>query len=574
VFGNKSLPARVYAYSAREPRTEAETVRESFILARKYRNALVELEIKRRDDMNQVIRKHFPELLKLDAEIGELEQGIAELHAAIKHQNMKGRERNPDPGIRAQVKDLKARLKELRATHKDTRKTAYAHPSVIDEQESVEERHRAEAKRLRADCGVHWGTYVQVEQGLGGIRSGAPPKFVGKNWPGKLAAQLQGGASWEEVVGTGHGQCSVEVLPLPPHALPNGRRSKRPWCILRLRVASEGRKGVYAEIPFVMHRPLPEDGRIKWVYYTRRQKGTHFEYQVQFVVAREEWSHGDAAKGNSICGVDFGWRRQEDGSMRVAYAVGSDGHTEQLVLPAEKISQWTKGESLQSIRDRNFEPVLEGFRAWLAVRGDDELPQWFADATSTVGQWRAQARLAALAIRWRDQRFEGDEEVFQKVEAWRKQDKHLYDWQAAQLAKAIRWRLDLYRRFAAGLRQRYAVLAIEDTNWREMLKRPDTEDANEPEALNRRWAARLASPGLLRQTLKNGHHQIVEVPSADTTRTCHLCGSDPAGDWDASGEIDYRCELGHQADQDLNAAVNIMRSGEAVWVSEMMAAAN
>lgn len=97
---------------------------------------------------------------------------------------------------------------------------------------------------------------------------------------------------------------------------------------------------------------------------------------------------------------------------------------------------------------------------------------------------------------------------------------------------------------------------MEDTDWRQLMRRPPAEE--DTESLDRRYEARLASPGLLRESLRHGHPQVLEASAVDSTRTCSVCGAGPASDWDAVAELVYRCTAGHRMDQDENAARNLL----------------
>lgn len=590
MFGHESLPSRVYAYGARAPVGNAELVRDQLHLARQYRNAIVEVERGRRDAANEVIREYYPRLLELDAEIEALDQQVADLRAAQKRDNVRARRRDPDPQRAATIREMLARIKALRAEHKALRVQSYGQkgkpeadppvpeipgdPAVRAALDGLEATTRERLKALRSEYSalIGWGTRNSVESGLRSIRSGPPPSFAGRNWSGKLAVQLQvdrgrgiESPTWDDLV---HGrrshasQVRIEPTPLPPNATPGGRRSKRPVWLLHMRIASEGRGPVWATIPFTLHRPIPADGRIKWIYLVHRRVATHDEWSVQFVVARETWNRADTVTAAGVAAVNLGWRTLDDGSLRVAYAVGGDGHREELVLPADDLSRWTHADSLQSIRDREFELVRAALVRWLATA---DVPDWMREATETLPQWRSEARLAGLVIRWRGERFDGDADIFERVEAWRKQDKHLYDWLAAQRAKAMRWRDDLYRRFAARLRWRYERIVLDDTDWKALRKKKPAESETEPEALNTRRRAAIASPGRLREIIEHGHPQTERLSAARITQTCHYCGVADE-DLDRS-QRSVRCRAcGEQADQDLRAAHNLLRaaSGDVV----------
>ena len=571
MFGHASQPTRVYAYGARAPAGEhAETARAQLLLARRYRNALVEVEHERRRQADAIVLRHTPRLAELAAEEATLAEALEAVRGAIRERNSAERTREPRAEAQSAARELGATLRQVRAEIRTLRREAFAADAVRADLAGLdaETRERQQALRREYSPLLGWGTRAVVEHGLAGIRSGPPPRFVGRPWPGKLAVQFQADTKrgrpsptfGDLLTGASHAtQARVEVLPLPEGAAPGGRRSKRPRALLHLRIGSEGRAPVMVQVPFVLHRRPPADARVKWVYLVRSLRATHEEWSVQFVCAREAWAHADTAGASGVCGIDMGWRHLPDGSLRVAYVEGSDGYAEELRLPAEWLEAWQHAESLQSIRDREFALALARLRAWLAVQ--EELPEWLREATETLAQWRSPARLAGLAIRWRAARFDGDAEAFGPLEAWRAQDRHLYDWQAAERHKLLRRRDDLYRRFAARLRWRYERAGVEDTDWSGLFARPPAEE--DTEAVVRRWQARMASPGRLREILQHGGPELVRRGAAGTTTTCHACGAGPAPDWDAVRERMYRCALGHVRDQDSNAALHLRDAANA-----------
>jgi hypothetical protein len=100
------------------------------------------------------------------------------------------------------------------------------------------------------------------------------------------------------------------------------------------------------------------------------------------------------------------------------------------------------------------------------------------DGRVTVATWRSVGRLAALVLRWRDDRFPGDAAVFDVLEAWRKQDKHLFEWEANLRRAAVDWRTTQYYEFAKKLALAYREVVVEDADWRALQTRPGPEAAD------------------------------------------------------------------------------------------------
>jgi hypothetical protein len=396
-----------------------------------------------------------------------------------------------------------------------------------------------------------------------------------RRWTGdaKLAVQLQGGLPVAKALGGEDRRLRIEMF---------GNRS----AVVYLRVGSEDREPVWCAVQCTLHRPMPEDAFIKWAYLIARRIGTHTEWSVQFVLSRDRWPRDDAASEGSV-GIDVGWRRVDDG-LRVAYWTGSDGKEGELIIPHARLDAWKKIEHLQSIRDLHFNLMRDRLSDWLLAA--DDLPDWLLERAKSLRQWRSAARLAALSIEWREQRFAADalpladaaeiaselrleaahygepEGMFDLLEAWRKKDKHLFDWQAHQRAKLQRWRDDLYRNFAADLRRRYKSARIKACNWAQLMRKPAPEDKANG-ALRKHM--RTASVGRLLRLVADS--MLVEkVATMATKQRCHACGNLCE---ELNPKILHTCRhCGEVWDQDRNEALNLLESGDVLRESNELPA--
>jgi hypothetical protein len=192
-------------------------------------------------------------------------------------------------------------------------------------------------------------------------------------------------------------------------------------------------------------------------------------------------------------------------------------------------------------------------------RADMAIP-WLTEATRTIHAWRAERRLAHLAIQWRSQRFAGDEATFDALEAWRKQDRHLYEWEANQRRKSLARRLDQYRRFAAMLARDHHTVVLERFDLRVFAERQpaESERVDIQTARTQRHAAAVSE---LRLSIvqaflaRNGRER--RVSAVDTTRACHQCGLKEK--WDAARHLYHACSgCGAYWDQDDNAWRNML----------------
>ena len=551
MFGHKSLPSRIYSYGAKPPADpdQAKRIVDQMHLAHRYRNALVELELKRRKRVDEILPTLSTDLAMVETCITEASNRIVLVRAQIKAARAHARKRIV--AIQEQKDAIKAdreALQFLWPLRKILRQELYGSPAL----DIVEVDHKEAAHKLRAECGLYWGTYLHVEQSMARCRSGAPPKFQRWNGDGHLAVQIQGGMSPDAAfLGV---DTRIQIDPLPT----DGSKAHQKRTIVRFRVDSDEHGGpIFAEIPTVLHRPLSPDAEIKWVHLIRRRIATHCEWRIQFVLSKENWDRLDSAEYGTI-GIDVGWRMKPDGSMRVAYWADEGGQEGELVLPVKWMSQMRRTEKIQGYRDDDFNKIKAMLAGWLGDPDVAKGPDWLVEAKKTLAQWKSQARLAALVLRWREARFAGDEEMFLALEAWRRRDKHLYEFQGNLRHQLQGRREDIYRVFGAQIRRKYATIKIEKLDLGDFHVLAAPEETPDEKAV--REHTRDACLSTLILCLNESVKHVVEVPAPDTTRKCDKCGT--MNDWDRK-ELYRTCVgCGDQDDQDAIAARNILASGE------------
>jgi len=495
---------KAYVYGAKAPVENVDVVREQLRLAHQYRNKLVEVGQRYFDAREAVLQP------RREAWAKETERLKAE---AVARGEDASRVKAPKPPPLSE--EEKAKLAAAKA--------AWAE----------------ETKAARAASGLYWGTYLLAEDAaLRAVDSGQRPRFRRWDGSGTLGVQIQGGLSADELLS---GEDTRVRL------VGEGKRRR-----LYLRVGSEGRSPVWAVFPIVWHRELPEGARIKWVRVACRRVATHTKWSATFVVDTKE-APAQAPRPGAVA-VDVGWRMLRNGDMRVAYWVDDAGRAGQLVLPRRLLERDAKVSDLRSIRDKHFNEALA---ALCRVRDAGELPEELRAELQYAHQWRSPARLAAVALRWRDKR-EGlsasASGAIEALEAWRKRDKHLYEWEAHQRENVLRARREIYRVFARQMADTYGRIVLEQLDLRDFAESKETVGSH------RRFDAALSELlGCIKNAAADAGTELVREPSADTTRTCHQCGV--VDDFDAAKELLHTCSgCGAVWDQDENAARNLLRA--------------
>lgn len=521
IIAGEGKRMRTYKYGAKVATRGAEVVDEQIRLAHRYRNRLVEIELARRAAVHRAYRQH-PEF----AEAEDAALAASERLAASTNGDTKAR--------RQEARDAWARLKVVRAGLMAEMAGVFA---------STQEEARDAARRARGDCKVYWGTYLIIEDAAQRAnQADAPPRFKRYDGSGTVAVQVQHGMPVEKLVGGTDTRVRLAGA---------GKRRE-----LHLRVGSdEHRQPVWAVFPIVWHRDLPTDASIKWVRVSRRRVGTKQQYSAQFSI--ETALPKLPAPTRGTVAVDVGWRKF-DGGVRVAAWVDDEGRAGELRIPRRILDRYRRTESLRSIRDRSFNATLK----LLLEARDDVWPAWIREELRYAHQWRATGRLARLAILWRRQRFEGDETIYGIVEAWRRQDKHLLEWEANQRENVLRARRELYRLFALEI-ARYRSIAVERLDLRDFAELPDEGEVEDPRATSargRRFQAALSELlGCMADAAARAGCAWAEQKAAWTTQTCFACGA--REEFDAAGPVDHTCaQCDATWDQDVNAANNLLRA--------------
>jgi len=607
----------VYRCGLQPPTQGADLVREQMRLAHAYRNTLTEIERARRKMLRSLGGEEEIALLAAHAATDEVCRGIA---VEIKAYKSRERTRKVPPEMSERMKVAKEARKKAARDVFDFRRQRATDPAVAAAVDEVNEAASLARQVARRTCGVFWGSYLPVEAAERASRAKplydgvAPddPEFVRWTGEGTVAVQLQGGLSVADLQSGEDTRLRLRlaawgspetVSDEPPpgwgsrrytpeerrarwrHMLAHGgahdgthpgQKGPRPMGTLELRVGSANAKGercagghtpVWAAWPVPpTRRSLPPDAIVKWAHV-----------HVRRIAAREEWSLTltiECARrescGTGAVAVDLGWRRMEDGGLRVAVAQGDDGKVHEMRLSPCDIDQLTKADSIRSHRDMLFDLARPWLRAILDAL--PERPAWLDERLASMALWRAQARLAAVAIHWRSHRFDGDADAFAAIEAWRRRDKHLWSYEDHQRKGSLRRRRDLYRTWAAKLARQYGVLVLEDGgakgetpvfDLRAFATLPEVEEVETERDERARSQRHLAAPSELRLALTQAFEgrggQQRSVVMENSTRRCAVEGCDAVESWDAGAELRHTCKNGHTWDQDENAGANMLR---------------
>lgn len=514
------MPVVNWCYAAKQPVTFSEEIERQIRLAHQYRNKLCEIEIAHRERIYQMWRDLAPDYLKAESELNDIKASIESILSGIKLRGQKNRKKEKATAEeKEQLATLRAQRKEAYEHFKEVKAAVKKRGEIQRGFEALDkQRHQLQ---IEARLGVRmeslfWGSYLTVEDACKTFSKGAPPQFKRFDREGKCAVQVQHGISVEDVINGKDSRIRIEILDEPS--------PKKNMLMALIRIGSVGKRKepLFAKVPIILHRPLPPGGRVKWVYLERWFVGSHAAWQIRFTVAIPPRIRIASEKAVAL---HLGWRQLNTGSIRSAVWLGSDGQEGEIIIPNTEVKFRAYADRLQSIREINFNTAILKLKGWMEVN-EAILPDWVKEDTHTISKWKAIRRLVAFVFKLKKNRFEGDQEIVDCLEAWRKQDRHLWDWQANQRRKASARRNLAYRRIVKELSQRYQRVIVTDTDWRELKKKQDA-DKSDSQTPQMRFNSSLAAVGILSDYAieKFGEDCTIVVSAKDITRKCHRCGT-------------------------------------------------
>lgn len=592
------MPTRVYKFGLLAPLENETLVRETMRGASVYRNTLVIAERGRRD-LVRSLHAMVGDLPALEATYRAAEAEVEATATVIKAAKSRAayRKEPVKTAVTAEMTSNFVAAKDVRAKARkalsDARRALRENHEIARSEVEIQDLYHQYTKAARGQSEIFWGTYLSVEAAHEQSCRSTPlyegaeasnPRFQRFRGEGQIGVQLQGGMTISRLLSGNDNR-----LRLLPREVPvgskrdlNSRNSKiRRRMELWVRVASEGRDPIWAKFPMIWHRDFPEGAQIQWVKVNLRKEGPREVWSVDFTLRIPEI---EASTAPGRVAFHVGWRQKDDGSFRVA-TYRADGVTHELALPLSIIEGIRFADSLRSVRDREFNVALATLVAFL--RGLPEVPLWIrqrtvrrseatpssAQAIAYLASWHSFERLASLCRAWTDNRFEGDAEVYEALEgrqdvfetvvgirtriqrgSWRRQDRHLWDYEAGQRNGALRRRKDFYRQFAARLASTYGTLIVPEIDHSILARRPSSPEGHHIEAAaSNRFVASISElSDAVSSAFASRGGTLVKVSGEHITQECHGCHTIEA--WDSKNNLRHECTAcGLSWDQDDNA---------------------
>ena len=506
----ETKPAKVYEYGARLSREAQEVAFDILRKAHAYRNKLVELDLLRRSLWYKTLGEYDDRLPGLFKERDELYEEKARTEKAIRKIRAIRRSKLMEEGDLRPLKHIRAEIKALSAIINPLVDAVKAIPGFEERkiQLGVEAAKRKAVERAAFLAnGLYGGSASLVEDACKTFGADEPPRFA-RYEPGY-------GRIGTQVRSTAKASSYIQIDP------PNGKR-----CPARIRILSDKRDPVWLEFEVNMHRPLPEDGIITYVWLKPKVVGNRTNWYLQLTVSKPVWEQ--KWLGEHVLAVMPGWTSVA-GGVQAARCVGTDGSYFTIDIPNDRINKMIAGEDLQHFMDSKFNEVRDSLLEFLKDKNNESIiPEWLWLCSEHLGKWRSHHRLRELTIKWRDNRFEGDETIYNECETWRKWSRQRYHQKASEEENRANWRKNFYRELACELAEDYGTLVFPDINWAKLMKKEEDLEYEESKSKkvymtkegNRNRKA--AAPGTL-VTILSQRIPAVKVDAKGVDEYCGAC---------------------------------------------------
>jgi hypothetical protein len=565
---------RVFRYGLLSPDAEKiDAIESQATLLHRYRNMLIQIERARRAALRE-LEGGGGGIPALQAAADEAKRFEDDAEKAVKAARKKTRSRSETEDARAVLRVLRIRRSKAVGELKQAMALIRQDPEIAAARKAINERSEILRKGARGESGCYWGSYLLQENAMEASQKMPlydktmpnDPRFKSASKRAQFGVLIQNGITVKELFAGASSKIRIDA-PCEEAAHSGKRRDRRHHAgKIHLRIASDDNaKPVWVSWPIIMHRPIPEGSLIKSAVVTRSTIGPRTQWSLALSVdVPDELARGC---GEGAVAIDIGWRIIGN-DLRVATWRDQEGHTGDLRLSEKVIKQLRKPEELRSTRDQNFDAARDKLGAWIKAQLElGAIPAWLLDRAKSIAQWRSQDRLAAVALFWKTNRFDGDTDAYEALEGWRYHDWHLWKWETSQRIKALRHRREIYRIFAADLSRRYSTLIVEDFDLSKMSKKQPTEGVGENQ--NARSNRFLAATSELRIVLSDAFHarggEMIKVGAMATTIECHVCHHVETFDKASSVDRADPCpKCGAQWDQDVNAAINLLARWDAI----------
>ena len=497
-------PARVWKYGLPFGPNDDDDENVSYQLFRANRayHSLLEIALDGRHRYRDARSRHVPGYAAAEREMERLKDLKREVNEQINEASAGTSKRaKPTQKQKAKLAVINAELKEARKAFAPLKEAAKTHEGLLLEDTEIKAATKAATKQWRKDYGdVAPGTRdvidASIRQAMGGKTDPHHKRWAGD---GYCAVQIKAGEG-TRLFTEGLLACKDTRARLEIH----GGKPKKRRATLWLRIGSEGirKTPVWARFPLLYHRDLPSGGELKSVRVQRRRIAPgRWLWEACFQLESMTFVQPDsAAPKSSSCFISTGWWPTAGGGLCVARVY--DGHrlVESVDVPASVIHRLGHAATLKSLRDTKMTEVRTKLLAWRKEFGG-ELPEAHAEAFTHMHKWKSPGRMFRLARHWAANRIDGDDEAFEAIDAWRKREVHLYQYEAGERLNALGHRQHVYRNAAVSIAKRFGKVELQQYDLKRAAEKPRTGKPD-PLTKQQRHDRFVAAPSYFKSALQ------------------------------------------------------------------------
>lgn len=296
------------------------------------------------------------------------------------------------------------------------------------------------ALEARDVSGLTSGTYAAVENAVAQAfkTSKADPRTRRFDGGRKIGRQIQGGISFTDALSCTTNELQIKNLRSPEGRKhdptprrPGSRRDRARYATVRFPIG-KGKERQWLDMEVNIHRQIPDDASITWVYLVPRRVGLRTAWTLQLTINVEQpLIQRAAGSGNCDVSVRFSRRRVDHDKWWLDRIVVANLNGEPFELDGDDYRAGSPSSQLRggafaailyarihrSIADRRFDLARDELRSWVhgaqpeeswlrkqisyrAGEDDENEPNGKKRGQQDISQWRNHGRLALVARAW------------------------------------------------------------------------------------------------------------------------------------------------------------------------------
>ena len=551
-----------YAYGCgwTESPIDNEYVTQEVAKQREFWNRLLDIQLGIDSEIKSQMVKDVPELKKIYKTSELLSQKIARLCEDRRTIRREVKKLTTTPELDEQIKTTNRELYEQKKTGWDLEKK-WRKKNIKAKKEdknkfldTIKDKRNSLFKEARQNSGLYWANYNRVLQDFMTAlaytrKKGRSLHKIEPDESGILTLQVQKtetgvGGTFEELL---NGKFSpFFIAPVDPIAYTLGSRPRSRACQTRFDFRVDKDNHIFSSFVW-LHRPIPDDCRIKAIQLVWKRAGTKLNTKLIFSCAFPKVPIKHPSKKK--VGVNFGWRLVDD-QLLVATCVDSDGKIERIYLSDVWMRRMDYIDQLTSKLDVRLGSIAEKIQK-------SRLPECIKEL---VNYWNPKIPVKTLDVEaikdsledyFANKRYSKNQ-LYDELILWLEWDERRRNERDNLRVKVLRNRKEIYRIVSKRLAEQYSVMCIGDLDLSRLARLKNAGDAN-----NQRVRANVhgLKDSLIHACNKAGAESILV---SDNYTQIHCDCSEKIT---ATNHINILLHCDHcdvDFDQDINAASNLL----------------